>query len=104
MKDIKHQCPVCGFAALKRAAYNGLPTDRYASGSCEICPSCGFQFGITDDDQGISFAVWRQQWIDSGKRWQGSMKPAIGWNADAQLAALDMRVERNLWPSELPLP
>jgi hypothetical protein len=29
-------------------------------GSYEICPSCGFRFGATDNDEGISYASWRQ--------------------------------------------
>jgi hypothetical protein len=42
-------CPVCGYPDLFEPAYkeNYYPSD-------EICPSCGYQFGWTDDDQGIS--------------------------------------------------
>ena len=51
-------CPVCGKSALKSLARNanGQP-------SLEICPSCGFQFGVSDDVQGYSYEQWRRKVI-----------------------------------------
>src|SRR3990172_820952 len=57
-------CPVCGFPNLTEQP-------RHADGgaSDEICPSCGFQFGYDDDDRGIGFEEWRQDWIKRGMPW-----------------------------------
>jgi hypothetical protein len=78
------RCPVCG--------YPGLDEPPRAEGlypSYEICPSCGFEFGVTDDDRGFSYAGWRQEWVAYGMRWwsRGRRKPA-GWDPGAQLRAL----------------
>lgn len=57
-----YTCPVCGF--------NGLDEPPYSPdghGLFEICPSCGFQFGVTDDDLGISFREWRESWVAAGE-------------------------------------
>jgi hypothetical protein len=65
------RCPVCGFAGLCSAA-------RGAGGrpSFEICPSCGFQSGVSDDDHGFSYADWRARWIEAGMRWNaGELLP-----------------------------
>ena len=79
-------CPVCGFADLHEPPYS--PSGH---GLFEICPSCGFQFGVTDDDLGISFHEWREQWIARGMRWssKGKMTP-LGWNPGEQLHQLEL--------------
>lgn len=51
-------CPVCGFEELVEE-----PRDGAGEASFEICESCGFQFGFTDDDLGYSYDQWRAQWI-----------------------------------------
>jgi hypothetical protein len=48
-------CPVCGFDGLDEAPYSPSGNGLY-----EICPSCGFQFGVTDDNHGIGFHEWRE--------------------------------------------
>jgi hypothetical protein len=74
-------CPVCGFPDLEEQ-----PRGEATGGSYEICPSCGFQFGVSDDDQGITYEQWRQQWIDSGMIWdKGRTEPPTGWNPVEQL-------------------
>ena len=40
-----HRCPVCGYRKLREK-----PRTYDGGGSFEICPSCGFQFGVSDDD------------------------------------------------------
>ena len=79
-----YQCPVCG--------YDGLldpPRSQSGGGSYEICPSCGFQFGESDDDRGISYEQWRTQWISGGMVWdKGRSDPPLGWNPIAQLKRL----------------
>jgi hypothetical protein len=77
-----HSCPVCGFPDLKEP-----PRSRDGGGSYEICPSCGFQFGVDDDDRRISVEHWRAQWIQGGKRWSSRGRPAPkSWDPDHQLA------------------
>ncbi|MBP8258476.1 MAG: hypothetical protein KA118_02280 [Verrucomicrobia bacterium] len=85
-----HTCPVCGYPNLAES-----PRSRSGGGSYEICPSCGFQFGVSDDDAGISYARWRRQWRESGMRWasQGTPAPAE-WDPKAQLRSLHRRPPR----------
>lgn len=71
-----YTCPVCG--------YNGLeepPYDENGYGAYEICPCCGFQFGLDDDpdkEQGI--AEWRRNWVEQGCPWfSKSTRPPDGW-------------------------
>ncbi len=45
----ENMCPVCGYKNLYEPAYQ--PTPKGNLGSYEICPSCGFQFGVTDDER-----------------------------------------------------
>lgn len=79
-----YTCPVCGF--------NGLAEPPYSPdghGLFEICPSCGFQFGVTDHDLGISFREWRKSWVAKGMPWssKGSGAPPR-WNPQEQLQKL----------------
>ena len=76
-----HTCPVCAYPTLREA-----PRSSSGGGSCEICPSCGFQFGVSDDDQGIAHAAWRKSWVTSGMKWNSKgIKPPKGWDPVAQL-------------------
>ncbi len=81
-----YQCPVCGFHGLERP-------HQLASGnaSFEICECCTFQFGYDDDDQGFTFAQWREQWIARGMPWggDGDEEPPPNWDPTAQLATLN---------------
>jgi hypothetical protein len=86
MEPVKHfRCPVCGYANLSEP-----PRGKSGGGSYEICPSCGFEFGVTDDDEGFTYSSWRRQWIDSGMIWYGkdSDPPPIDWNPNEQLQNL----------------
>ena len=79
-----HTCPCCGFPALKEP-----PRSTSGGGSYEICPSCGFQFGVSDDDAGFTYASWRARWKTRGLRWSSKgIAPPRGWNAKSQLAGL----------------
>ena len=75
MKSTTHSCPVCGFDRLKEA-----PRSKSGGGSFEICPACGFQFGVSDDDDGLSYEEWREDWIERGMEWtsKGIAQPR-GW-------------------------
>ena len=79
-------CPVCGYPELKE-----VPSSETTGGSYEICPSCGFQFGISDEDSGYSYEQWRQEWIAEGMPWRsiGIRRPAK-WDPTAQLNHLSL--------------
>ena len=79
-------CPVCGFTSLREPPRS----PQTGAGSYEICPSCGFEFGVTDDDRGITFEQWRSRWVGLGKPWSSrGIEPVPDeWDPDAQLRAL----------------
>ena len=82
---MKYICPACGFPGLDEPAY-----DENKNGSYEICPSCGFEFGVTDDDQGYTVQSWREQWIRGGMKWVHNDKDSLeekpkDWNPKEQL-------------------
>ena len=79
-------CPVCGYPKLKEK-----PRTANGGGSFEICPSCGFQFGVTDDDRGYSYGQWRRRWIKKGMKWSSKSIEPADWNPGAQLAAIKKR-------------
>jgi hypothetical protein len=83
---MNHQCPVCGFPKLTES-----PRGKNGGGSFEICPSCGFQFGVTDDDQGISYDQWRTEWKKNGMKWSSHQAHPVNWNASTQLAGLAIK-------------
>lgn len=83
MKQESHTCPVCGYDQLQEP-----PRNRTGGASMEICPCCGFQFGVTDDDKGISYDDYRQGWITDGMPWTSKQKPPKGWNPQTQLGSL----------------
>jgi hypothetical protein len=78
-------CPVCGFDKLARP-----PVDEDGDGLYGICPSCGFQFGVTDDDEGFTYASWRAKWVSDGMTWDSwQIRPAPeGWDPKRQLEKL----------------
>ncbi len=81
-----HTCPVCGFPKLQEE-----PRTRAGGGSFEICPSCGFQFGVSDDDKGFTYEEWREQWQAEGMIWSSLQPLPHGWDPRKQLAALEKR-------------
>ncbi|MEP6851245.1 MAG: hypothetical protein ABJA87_01045 [bacterium] len=76
-------CPVCGYPGLFE-----LPWSADNGGSYEICPSCGFEFGVTDDDLGFTWDGWRERWIQRGMPWEtsGDRRPPPFWHPGEQLA------------------
>ena len=77
-------CPVCGYSDLEESAYR---TDGW--GSEEICPSCSFQFGVSDKDRHYSHEQWRSKWIENGMIWdKGTSQPPEGWDPKKQLENL----------------
>lgn len=79
-----HVCPVCGYPKLSEP-----PRSPSGGGSYEICPSCGFQFGVDDDDRGQTYEEARQAWVEAGSPWSSKGIPAPkGWSAKGQVATL----------------
>lgn len=78
-----HTCPVCAYPDLTEP-----PRSKSGGGSYEICPCCGFQFGVDDDDRGLTHAAARERWVRAGATWSSSTPPPKGWSAKAQLDAL----------------
>jgi len=78
---MKHTCPVCQFPGLAEP-----PRGESGGGSYEICPSCGFQFGVSDDDGGFTYDQWRKNWTQSGCKWSSRTAPPKNWNPAKQLA------------------
>lgn len=87
MADVTFTCPACGFPGLEEAPRSA----RTGGGSYEICPSCGFEFGVTDDDEGHTYGSWRARWVERGMPWAAAAweGPPAGWDPRAQLHALD---------------
>jgi len=83
--NMPYVCPVCGYPNLEE-----LPRGEATGGSYEICPSCGFQFGVTDDDRGVTYEQWRASWIAKGMPWDstGIEPPPPGWDPKRQLERL----------------
>jgi predicted RNA-binding Zn-ribbon protein involved in translation (DUF1610 family) len=80
----KFTCPVCGYSDLEEA-----PRSIGGGGSYENCPSCGFEFGWTDEDQGYDYSMWRAKWVSEGMPWDDiDEPPKPDWDPVAQLAAL----------------
>jgi hypothetical protein len=76
-------CPACGYTDLLEP-----PRTSEGGGSYEICPSCGFEFGVTDDDEGFTYAAWRSRWVSRGMKWWANpSQPSVGWDPRAQLRA-----------------
>ncbi|SHH34490.1 hypothetical protein SAMN05443575_3761 [Jatrophihabitans endophyticus] len=76
-------CPACGYPGLIEP-----PRDTDSGGSYEICLSCGFQFGVSDDDLGYTYESWRAEWIARGMPWDSTGIQAVpaGWDPARQLA------------------
>jgi hypothetical protein len=75
-------CPICGYDGLDEPAYSAK-----GFGSYEICSCCRYEYGVTDDDKGITHEQWRQQWIDEGMIWRSNVTPQpIDWDSAAQVA------------------
>ena len=65
-----YTCLVCNFPKLKSP-----PRSASGGGSYEICPACGFQYGVDDDDLGITHEQWRAKWVAGGAKWSSKGTP-----------------------------
>lgn len=88
---MNYMCPVCGYPHLRKPAYD-VPLRKDApfydgEPSYGICPSCSFEFGFTDTDQGFTFEQWRQKWINGGMIWrEGRGSAPKDWDPRKQVA------------------
>ena len=72
-------CPVCGYPNLETPPYGDA-----GEASFEICPSCGTEFGLDDDE--LTHEELRQNWIHSGAKWYSrNVAPPLNWNGETQL-------------------
>ena len=78
-------CPICNYDKLKEPPYN-----EYGDGSYEICPCCGFEFGVDDfPEKEKCQTEWRMRWINDGyKWWSKHINPPQDWNPQKQLESL----------------
>lgn len=74
-----YTCLVCRYPGLSEPPYSD------AGPSYEICPSCGFEYGVTDEDTGITPEQWRAEWIDRGAPWSSTSPRPDEWDGLAQL-------------------
>ncbi len=88
---MSHVCPVCHWPYLRER-----PRSASGGASFEICPSCGFQFGVSDDDAGRAPSEWRADWVARGMPWSsiGTAMPEK-WDPSSQLAADSHKAARN---------
>lgn len=72
-------CPVCEYNGLYEPPYN-----KYGRGSDEICPCCGFQFGLDDSrlaDKETAYDEWRHAWARKGCPWFSNFRlPPENWS------------------------
>ncbi len=85
---MNYVCPVCGYANLDRTPYRENKEPSY-----DICPSCSFQYGKTDDDEGYNFETWRLKWIREGMIWDKNYtSPPLGWDPKKQLLNIGIKI------------
>lgn len=93
-------CPVCDYPHLSEP-----PRSEFGGGSFEICPSCGFQFGVNDDDEGISYEAWRRRWEAAGMPWNSlALKQPASWKPVARHVAPGGAALRRPGEAAAPLP
>ena len=80
---MSHTCPVCGFPKLTEP-----PRSLGGGGSSEICPSCGYQHGVDDDDKGISHSAARDVWKRNGMKWHSKNPQPKDFQPEKNLAAV----------------
>lgn len=69
------------------------PAYERGTPSHDICSSCHFHFGKTDDDEGYTHEQWRKKWIKEGMVWdKGSSKSPENWDPKKQLLNIGIKV------------
>ena len=83
METYGFRCPVCGFRSLSEPVCSSE-----AGWSYEICLSCGFEFGFTDEVHFVSYSSHRAAWVTTGMKWSSSRPVPRGWDAALLLREL----------------
>lgn len=86
-----HFCPVCGYEPLMEAPRSPVT----GGGSYEICPACGYQFGVDDDDRGIDHVIWRKNWVFEGMPWRSARPQPADWQPMVLLLSLKSKEKKN---------
>ena len=84
LRSVDHLCPVCGYRMNE-------PPWEHGSGSQEICPSCGIQFGYHDARDDLHAQIHperREHWVAGGMAWSSPTPPPAGWDPQWQLFSL----------------
>jgi hypothetical protein len=84
-KSGRYICPICGYSGLKEP-----PRPAYGGGSYEFCPCCDFEFGVTDEDLGVSDGEWRNRWVNEGMHWRSRVEaPPEAWDPAQRMRNLE---------------
>lgn len=65
------RCHLCGYWDWE--SYD--PRYRVLPRKLETCPSCGFDFRITDERRGCTDEQWQAKWIEDGMCWSEGATP-----------------------------
>lgn len=85
----KYECPVCYYDKLEFEAYDS--SDNLPS--YEMCPCCGFQFGLDDyPNREEKIKKWRTNWFYNGGKWFSSSRPPVNWNPLEQLSRISEEI------------
>jgi len=76
----KNICFVCGFDGLEEPAYNEIKEPSY-----EVCPCCGFEFGVDETGDPDRYGSFRSKWISAGAEWFLPDKKPKDWSLEKQL-------------------
>jgi hypothetical protein len=85
------RCPACGYPGLTE------PPRSDTGGSFEICPSCGIEFGYSDENGGDAecrpsfYRGWGLKWYTDGMKWSGAQPPPPDWDPEGQFRSLPDR-------------
>ncbi len=82
---MSYTCLVCG--------YDEMTRDPNSLACFEICPSCDFEFGVTDRDLGFTFEQWRKKWIKEDMKWHGIARTQPqNWDPKRQLLNIGVKI------------
>jgi hypothetical protein len=80
-------CPACGYKLEFMPWKDGKAKEK-------PCPCCGIHFGhddVNEEKREATYLLWRERWIDTGRRWWSAGAPPSDFNPPWQLARLESR-------------
>ena len=95
--DKNYICPVCGYSKLWFKPYTDY--SKPATGYLEYCPSCGFQFGVSDLAKGDwTWRNWRRKWIKKDMEWDNpEYETPKDWDPKEQLKNIGIDIDQTGW-------